>query len=561
MTGETRQVPPSTMLLARIASVRRKFVNTAAGTGVSMAVGALVILVGVGMLLDWWLDLPRAVRALLLVVELGAVGLLVWRFIYTPLSRQPEDDVVALMVEKARPEFRSRLIATLQLTRPGAIPPGAAPILVEALVGETETLATPVDFDSIIPTRELKKTSLWAAAVLGLGIFAFVGGGEVSVDLLKRAFLSSIEVPRKTRVTSLTGDVRIGRGDNVRIEASARGIIPSVGRVKVSTSGRREQEFTMEREKDKQDKFARVIENVQESFKYVVVLNDGSTKTHQVEVVPRPVVSSILCDQIYPAYTHLPNVLRSLGDLSLLAGSKLRLSVVANKEIKKAFVHLIGVTNDLPMQISTTNARALQAEIPIPARNLTGFSVNMTDRDDMAAPTNDAAIYRVEVVPDKAPSVKIIYPERKEELITRQATLIVAFEAVDDFQVGKARIRYKMGDSDTEEIKKIELDIGTNSLARVRNRYEWKMSTFTPSLTEGSRLEFWVEVEDNNDVTGPGVGVSDHHLARVVSETEKRADLLNRAGDFLGTIGDVTGDQEKINLNLGKIILDKPATK
>ena len=70
-----------------------------------------------------------------------------------------------------------------------------------------------------------------------------------------------------------------------------------------------------------------------------------------------------------------------------------------------------------------------------------------------------------------------------------------------------------------------------------------------------------MEVEDNNDVTGPGVGVSDHHLARVVSETEKRADLLNRAGDFLGTIGDVTGDQEKINLNLGKIILDKPATK
>ena len=35
--------------------------------------------------------------------------------------------------------------------------------------------------------------------------------------------------------------------------------------------------------------------------------------------------------------------------------------------------------------------------------------------------------------------------------------------------------------------------------------------------------------------------------------------MLNRAGDFLGTIGDVTGDQEKINLNLGRIILEKPA--
>ena len=549
------------MLLARIASVRRKHVNTAAATGLSMAVGTLVILVGVGMLLDWWLDLPLAVRVVLLLAELAAVGLLVWRFIFTPLTRQPDDDVVALMVEKARPEFRSRLIATLQLTRPDAIPAGSAPMLVEALVSETETLAAPLDFNSIIPTRELKKISLWAVLVVGLGIFSFVAGREVSVDLLKRAFLSSTPVPRKTRVTALTGDAKVGRGDNVRIEASARGIIPSAGRLKMSMSGRRDQEFTMERDKEQRDKFARVIENVQQSFKYVVVLNDGSTKTHQVEVLPRPVVNSILCDQIYPAYAKLPDVRRSLGDLALLAGSRLHLNIVASKEIKTASIRLIGLTNEVPMKISGTNSRALSGEIPIPAKGLTGFSIIMTDVDGMASATNDAAVYRVEVVPDKAPSVKIIYPDRKEELITRQAILIVAFEAVDDFQVGKARIRYKMGDSDTDEIKNIDLDIGTNALTRVRNRYEWKMSTFMPPLNEGARLEFWVEVEDNNNVTGPGVGLSEHQLARIVSETEKRADLLNRAGDFLGTIGDVTGDQEKINLNLGRIILEKPAQK
>jgi hypothetical protein len=42
-----------------------------------------------------------------------------------------------------------------------------------------------------------------------------------------------------------------------------------------------------------------------------------------------------------------------------------------------------------------------------------------------------------------------------------------------------------------------------------------------------------------------------------VSEAEKRADLLNRAGDTLGSITDVTTDQEKLNRNLGTIIREK----
>ena len=70
-----------------------------------------------------------------------------------------------------------------------------------------------------------------------------------------------------------------------------------------------------------------------------------------------------------------------------------------------------------------------------------------------------------------------------------------------------------------------------------------------------------MEVEDNNNVTGPGIGRTDHQLAKVVSEAEKRADLLNRAGDYLGTISDVASDQEKANRNLGTLIRQKAGIK
>jgi len=51
--------------------------------------------------------------------------------------------------------------------------------------------------------------------------------------------------------------------------------------------------------------------------------------------------------------------------------------------------------------------------------------------------------------------------------------------------------------------------------------------------------------------------MTEHQLLRVVSENEKRADLLNRAGDFIGTIGDVAGDQEKLNFTLGTLIYER----
>jgi len=234
------------------------------------------------------------------------------------------------------------------------------------------------------------------------------------------------------------------------------------------------------------------------------------------------------------------------------------MKVTATKEIQRASVRLVGLERELPMEVNRQNPKELSAEVPIPAKALTGFSIQMLDTDGMAS--SDAAVYRVEVIPDKAPAVRITYPDRKEELITKQATLIIGFEAVEDFQITQARIRYKLqvGDKDENaETKMIALDLAGENPQRLRRRHEWKIGAFNPLLSEGTTIEYWVEVEDNNNVTGPGTGASEHQIARVVSENEKRADLLNRAGDFLGSIGDVAADQEKLNQNLGALILEK----
>jgi hypothetical protein len=551
------RLAPSTLLREKISALRRKQVGVAAGTGAGMAAGVLVILLGLTMLLDWWLDCPLGVRAVLLFVTLGVTIALVWRFILTPIRRPPDDDSVALSVEKAHPEFRSRLISAVQFSRAGALPPGSAISLARMTITETEELARPIDFNQVSSTKDLNKVSTWAVAVLALGLFAFMYGGDVSRDLLKRAFLSSTPVPRHTRVFVLTKETRIGRGDPFRVEALARGVMPKTGRLIVKAPGRRTQEHTMEQ--DREGRFARTLENLQQSFSYAVRLNDGVSEAQSVEVVPRPTTVSIECEQTFPAYTRLPKARRPLGDLTLLAGSKIQLSAVATRDIKQAFIRLAGLSNDVPMQVDAKNPRALRGEFIIPTKGLTGFSIEMLDTSEMAS--RDSAIYRIDVIPDRVPKVRVTYPDRREELVTRQAVQPVAFETSDDFRIAHARLRYRVGESEEGEIKTVELGAGTNAVKELRGVYQWNIRDFQPPLLEGTRIEFWVEVEDNNDVTGPGIGRTEHQLLRVVSENDKRADLLNRAGDFIGTIGDVAGDQEKLNSNLGVLIFEKPKSR
>jgi len=83
-------------------------------------------LLALAMFLDWWLELPWSVRLISLFAQAGLLIYLLVNHVAIPLLRQPDEDELALMVEKARPEFSSRLIAAVQLARPGAVPPSAS---------------------------------------------------------------------------------------------------------------------------------------------------------------------------------------------------------------------------------------------------------------------------------------------------------------------------------------------------------------------------------------------------------------------------------------------------
>lgn len=538
----------------RIAVVRLRHQTVALTRGAVLVAAALIGWLTAEMALDWLIELPWIVRAIMLPAALGGLGYLVWQHVVFPLRNRPNDEAVALMVERAMPIFRSRFIASIQLAR--AEKTGTVPLLVRALLAETAAMAAQLNFHWVVKTDRLRRVLKISAWVVAVSAALLVLGGRADVPLLKRAFLSTTPVPRKTRILNSTGDRNVGVGDDLNIEATAGGIVPSAGRVTVKYANGQTHQFTLEADPRNRAHFSRVIQSVQEPFTYVIRLGDATSPSFRVTTTPRPAVVSIECEQVYPAYTRLGTAPRGLGDLTLLAGSRLKVKITTNRNITKGVLRSVGVEKETPLRINEKNRRELTGTLDVPAKDLTGFSIDMVDENGVAGKGD--AVYRIDLVPDRPPTIRITEPERREELITQQGSLTVGFEAADDFGISKVELHYKTGQDENSPVSTVSFDLGGQADKNVSRRFEWKIKTLNPHPVEGAVIEYWLEATDTNTVTGPGVTATDHYQVKVVSEGEMRAYLASRVAETMEGVKTVEQGQGDASQQLKPLIFEKP---
>jgi len=564
MIAEPRLSRAEPALAGHLDRVRRRQGGVMLRTGLAMAWVALLGWLAIGMSLDWLLELPFVARAVLLVCGLGGVAVLAWRFGISHWLRRPDDDRTALAIERALPQFRGRFIASVQLARErdaGDSRESVSHSLVNALIEETAGVAAHAHFEDAVRTDTMRRWVRVAVAATACSVVLWLAGGRGSWPLLQRAFLMNVPVPRRTLIVAFTGDRVIALGDDIRVEATAAGTIPKIGRLLVESAGGRRQEFPLDATAGDPARFSRTLQSVQEGFRYRIELGDNRTVTASVCVRPRPAVASLDCEQHWPAYTKLPPVHRQPGDLRLLAGSKLAVRITATSPLRAAALRLIGgdPVRTIRSTALTTDASGEWTGIAeIPAKDITAMTFYLTDNEGVES--RAMAVHRIEVVPDQPPTIRILLPARREELLTQNATLLLGFEAKDDFGVAKVLLHYAVNWTEGAPHKTVELDLGGEQPKVLVRRFEWKIARITPVPVENDTIDFWIEVRDANDVTGPGVTVMpEHWQARIVSNEEKRAELANRLNDTLQGLDAVRRSQEDLATRLGDLIREKPA--
>jgi hypothetical protein len=564
------QHPVPARLKQRLLGLGRRYVLVNSLDRIAQYICAAIMLLTVQMFLDWLINLNLFVRALFLAADITLLVYFARKQLLPYFLNPPNLEACALMVEKHWPRFHGRMIATVQFAVPRFT--ADSPELVRAVQQETDSKTGALNFGEIVPTKSMERRG--AAA---LGLIVVMGGlmylaAPGSIALLERVFLIPAKVPRKTEVICLTGNKIIPAGDTILLEAQAKGIIPSHGRATLVDDTGRIQEITIDPEPGKPDRFSLKVERVSLPFNYTIFLNDGSAGPFQIKTFPRPNVTSLDCEQVYPPYTGLKPLKRSVGNLALLAGSKLNIHGITNTTITKAAIKLIGLNKTLPVTISGKDNKEIAGSIDIPATDLTGFSIILTDQAGLTS--GDETQYQIDLIPDHPPVVQITQPERLEELYTLKAKPVIAFNATDDYGIAKINLCYRVvvDSADTPETldangnpvtppvpepKRIPMDIGTGDPQNFQNTYEFDLSALKTAVREGMSLEYWMEAQDSNNVTGPGIGESEHHVIKVVTPMEKKAEIMDRMMSDLSNLDDLSKQQDQINQDLNTALRGK----
>ena len=533
-------------LYFRLAGMRVRMMAARVGAGVAGAASLVIGVLAAEMTLDWLVHLPWIARACFSVPALGGALWILYRELVVPLLRMPSDDAVACEIERAMPVFQTRLIASIQLGRDEGEKRSA---LVGALIRETAALAATQDFRKAVKVEKLtRRVRVLAGVFVVVGALAWLGRADAML-LLERALLLTARLPTRTRIENIEAPARIAAGEDLKIEVQAAGVIPNEGKI-VAQSGDRVSEYKLERDPSGPGLFHAIIRSVPESLTFRVYLNDAASDPVAVTVLSPPAVLGIECTQIFPAYTGLAPVERPTGDLALLAGSVLRLRISASAALKEGAVHLMGPEKDLPLTVDGKDPRVADAEIPIPRDGLTGFSIRLVDENGTSS--RETAIYRIEILPDLPPTIKLTHPG-PDEAATAGATELIAFQATDDFGVAKVLLHYIVNHG---EEKVISLDLGGATPRELERRFEWNLAAL--KLGPGGLIEYWMEAVDGNDVTGPGRGVTDRARIKIVSEAEKRAELEERANDALGSLDQVGQSEDDLARKLGTLIFQTP---
>ena len=546
-------IPQNTIRVLRnkLARTRLSILAVELARRIAITFSVLVTLLTSLLFLDLLADLDIQTRSLLLfsIITLTAI-LTIWS-LFSLITKWKNDETLALEIERKNKDFDSRLISSIQFAkRQAAFPENAPMSMIHNMILETKDASKKFNFLKIVNPKALTRATLiFFVIIITSGIWVYSEKDNIPI-LVKRALGEQIEIPRDTTIIEEPNISKVGIGDNIQMTFKVKSKKNSElkANLNIEYNSGRNVKVSLERTEKEPDTYTGTIEDVPESFSFDAQIDDAKTETLTVTAIERPTIKNISATQVYPEFTKQSPTNHVPGDFTFFPGSEVTINIESSKELDSGNLKFLGLDNQMPLSVNEANKKEGVAKIKIPSQSLSGFSVSLTDSDEMDSKNN--AIYKISLLTDLPPEIRITYPKRSEELVTRKATLLIKYEAIDRFGVNSINLKYKREEN---EIVTIPLMKEESSKKQISDSYEWNLGSLKTGLSEGDQIEYWLEASDQN-ISGLNISSSEKLSLKVVTPEEKRADLLGRTSDALGSVDEATNDQENLNKDLESII-------
>ena len=389
---------------------------------------------------------PSARWALSLSAYAATILAALW-FLVRPLARSFTLTGMARVIEARHPELQERISSAVELLMSADAPElRGSEQLISALVGEAA-----VNARQIQPRREI---TLRAATpfLIALAV-ALAAMGGVLIAWPKRApFLLARASAPFVNLPNVQGwDLRVTPGDAFVLEGQRMEIVAIVANRAVRNASIRrlqpdgketaEEMVLLTKGDAAERRFAFTCPQATEGFRYRIHAGDALSRYYEVTVVQPPSVAGLYVRYEYPSYTRKAPVVQREGDGNIRALAGTTVTVVAKPNRIPASAELLingspapGISN---MVLSGKDAPACTFRFQLAPELAGRWVVNLKDKHGFTGSSPERTI---EVVPDLAPTAKIVRPEEKTLRLAPTARIPVSYAVEDDIGLSKAEL-------------------------------------------------------------------------------------------------------------------------
>jgi hypothetical protein len=443
-------------VIAALKGLSRRLLLRIVLLGTSRLVLVALLLCFATFFADWTLDLPKAVRTVLLAGSGLLLLIEVGRHLIAPLLRKPSVDELALLAEASDPALNDQLISAIQLERDlRANSAVESPEMIQALISETATRFKHHRFQKAVSLRPcVRPLTLATLAIVGTAVLANAFPDHAGLWIKRQLLLRDDPWPRKHHlILSVADESKYDRdvsddGKTITLHVSERTPI----QVRVSDENGElpdEVELVTRFEGDEEDQriamgrtsgnpyFQHIFPPLVRSVTFHAVGGDDRDDfpSYSIRVARAPRITRYFAHYDPPAYTGLEA--KTLPDANITApeGTRITMNFEANMPLESFGL----LFENQGAQSLTANAEGVYR---------TSFVVDSNDfytyqlKGENGVSSVDTPRYVITSQSDQAPRIAIDMPRATSLLLTPQALIPLRGTVTDDYGVTRIGIRY-----------------------------------------------------------------------------------------------------------------------
>ena len=477
---------------------------------------------------------PRAIFFYTLILALGA-SFYYWIFkpLYKLLNKQQQisDQDAAFQIGSYFPQIKDKLLNALQLESMEKNTD-----LIDASLQQRETGITGINFSDAIDLRTNKKYLKYLTIPIVFIIVTLLVKPDFFIVSTPRIinYTEKYELKAPFNFIIQNEDLKTFKNDDFELKVKMEGsALPQSVQI-ITSDGRK-----LNMNSDDASTYTFNFRKIQRPISFHFEASGFESDSYDLEVLTRPSLRNFSVYLEYPAYVNKQSErVENTGNLIVPEGTKVnwQFKTLEAKELAVNF-------ND------DEEIKAEKNEENIFSFNKTADKAGIYQillKNDYSQ-NKDVIEYYMNVIPDEFPSISI----KQFEDTVMYDYLVLGGNIGDDYGITSLQLRYKISDpnvnSDEQKFESISLNFNPEV---INQSFFYKLDINKLEIKQGEKLEYFVQVWDNDGVNGRKSSKSSVFQFKLPSKEEFKAELAKNSQETQDQLEESLNKTEDLNKDI-----------